>query len=150
MRSAEGVCKVASTGRRCRDAVVAEQVGVECWHSKHRKQSQRAFDGNPLRVSRHRGRSSDGPLQLPFQNSLGVPATVRCEILDAVSLNRNLDDANPVTQKRTSFDDYAERLKNEESRGDGRSFESLIAEFVGAAFADDRICQLVPRLRSAD
>lgn len=48
----------------------------------------------------------------------GSNTTVRRRLLDAVCLNRSLSDVTLVTTKRKPFDHLAERLKNENSRGD--------------------------------
>jgi hypothetical protein len=58
-----------------------------------------------------------------IQSSTAVDAADRRvgqlrEILDLVCLNRAMGDVNLVTQKRKPFDVIAERLKNENSRGD--------------------------------
>ena len=47
----------------------------------------------------------------------GSNNTVRRRILDAVCLNRTLSDVTLVTTKRKPFDQLAERLKNDFSRG---------------------------------
>jgi len=49
---------------------------------------------------------------------LGSNITQKREILDLVCLNRALSDVTLVTTKRKPFDGLAERLKNENSRGD--------------------------------
>jgi hypothetical protein len=48
----------------------------------------------------------------------GSNTAVRRQILDAVYLNRSLSDITLVTTKRKPFDQLAERLENEKSRGD--------------------------------
>ena len=66
----------------------------------------------------------------------GSNNTVRRRILDAVCLNRTLSDVTLVTTKRKPFDQLAERLKNDFSRGDCDSFEptpDIIADFVAVA-----------------
>ena len=49
----------------------------------------------------------------------GSNNAIRREILDAVCLNRCLNDVNLVLQKRKPFDDFAERPFLKNSRGNG-------------------------------
>jgi hypothetical protein len=80
------------------------------------------------------------------QHWLTADYSAKRRILEIVLLNCRLDDVNLVPEIRKPFDVLAEGLVSENSRGDWRSFEPLIAAVVDAALSPSAEVVAVTRL----